>query len=83
MLWLGFMGLKPGVGPRRAWISLAEFERGRAIWGGGSCWGPPPYGPGDMERGGPLYGALLLDRARASWGTKLGGDICNGAGFTG
>jgi len=52
---LGFMGLGPGAGPRRglpAW--LAELDRGRPpIWGGGAIWGPPPYGPGDMERGGP------------------------------
>jgi hypothetical protein len=41
---LGFMGLGPGGGPRRA-VWLAEFERGRPI-----C-GAAPWGPGDMERG--------------------------------
>jgi hypothetical protein len=51
---LGFMGLGPGAGPRRglpAW--LAELDRGRPPICGGAICGPPPYGPGDMERGGP------------------------------
>lgn len=47
---LGFMGLGPGGDPRRV-IWLAELDRGRPISGGGAICGPPPYGPGDMERG--------------------------------
>lgn len=60
----GFMGLGPGAGPRRWLTWLAEFDLGRPISGGGAIWGPPPYGPGDIERGGPAYGALLLERPR-------------------
>jgi hypothetical protein len=41
---LGFMGLGPGAGPRRALPAwLAELDRGRPpIWGGGAICGPPP-----------------------------------------
>ena len=62
---LGFIGLSAGAGPRRmlpAWF--AEFALGRPICGGGAIWGPPPYGPGDMERLGAAYGALLFERPR-------------------
>jgi hypothetical protein len=40
---LGFMGLGPGAGPRRALPAwFAELDLGRPIWGGGAIWGPPP-----------------------------------------
>ena len=46
-------GLGPGGLALFAITELAEFDLGLPILGGGAICGPPPYGPGDMERGGP------------------------------
>ena len=52
-LWIfGFMGLGPGGLILRSRTSLAELLRllppGVGMFPG--RWGPPPYGPGDIER---------------------------------